>query len=318
MSYTILTVPFNLKEKAEGDFLKKGFVVDDRIEDYFGKITDNKGYIYGGEFSRSLINKAVVKSFLDLKLENSNTKPRLNYAESQNHVLEKISLYDKKYLKPFEIYTNLNPIERELIPDNDFIKALVNKLDGQGKLIFRTNIADRNTNNQYFKIDSVKIFFNRQNTNKGVGYGFISVTIEWIEDNVSTGLIQQIEPIKEFLRFYGKGDNSSMFLPFFDGKKDKKEQVEHLNNKMDKLAEENVDFSVIANSIRFSEDDFQLKKGLHFKLIVDELLKFFLADENKFKMAFDFNDRLTKPYLLYLDSTTSFDTSGDGLPFKSN
>ena len=29
MSYTILTIPFNLKEKTEGDYLKKGFVFDD-------------------------------------------------------------------------------------------------------------------------------------------------------------------------------------------------------------------------------------------------------------------------------------------------
>ena len=32
MSYTILTIPFNLKEKSQGEFLKKGFVVDDLIK----------------------------------------------------------------------------------------------------------------------------------------------------------------------------------------------------------------------------------------------------------------------------------------------
>jgi len=31
MSYTILTVPFNLKEKAEGEFLNKGFVFDNYL-----------------------------------------------------------------------------------------------------------------------------------------------------------------------------------------------------------------------------------------------------------------------------------------------
>ena len=35
MSHTILTIPFNLKEKTEGDFLKKGFVFDDVFSNYF-------------------------------------------------------------------------------------------------------------------------------------------------------------------------------------------------------------------------------------------------------------------------------------------
>ena len=35
MSYTILTIPFNLKEKAEGEFLKKGFVFDDVFPEFF-------------------------------------------------------------------------------------------------------------------------------------------------------------------------------------------------------------------------------------------------------------------------------------------
>jgi hypothetical protein len=35
MSYTILTIPFNLKEKQDGAYLKKGFVIDDVLPEFF-------------------------------------------------------------------------------------------------------------------------------------------------------------------------------------------------------------------------------------------------------------------------------------------
>ena len=66
MSYTILTVPFNLKEKSEGDFLKKGFEIDDSI---FGKnltsLEDkNNAFLYASKFNINDIKKASLKALV--------------------------------------------------------------------------------------------------------------------------------------------------------------------------------------------------------------------------------------------------------------
>jgi hypothetical protein len=66
MSYTILTVPFNLKEKEEGDFLKKGFEIDDSI---FGKnltsLEDkNNAFLYASKFNINDIKKASLKALV--------------------------------------------------------------------------------------------------------------------------------------------------------------------------------------------------------------------------------------------------------------
>ena len=42
MSYTILTIPFNLKEKEGGEFLKKGFVFDDIFEKYLSEVKNQE------------------------------------------------------------------------------------------------------------------------------------------------------------------------------------------------------------------------------------------------------------------------------------
>jgi hypothetical protein len=50
MSYTILTIPFNLKEKQEGDYLEKGFVIDDVLPEFFdGNDGTNPIVVFEGE-----------------------------------------------------------------------------------------------------------------------------------------------------------------------------------------------------------------------------------------------------------------------------
>ena len=60
MSYTILTVPFNLKEKEGDKYLSNGFVFDDALPEFFeGKDTANS-FLHVATFNSSFIKKTVI------------------------------------------------------------------------------------------------------------------------------------------------------------------------------------------------------------------------------------------------------------------
>ena len=66
MSYTILTIPFNLKEKSEGEFLKKGFVFDDFFPDFFKSIESENPFLHIATFNPEVIKKVAINQFVEL------------------------------------------------------------------------------------------------------------------------------------------------------------------------------------------------------------------------------------------------------------
>lgn len=99
MSYTILTIPFNLKEKAKGEFLKKGFVIDEVFSDYFESQCQGNPFLHHFNFDPKVINKIAANLFIDLNFPNSNLSGQII-----EPLFKESSFFDKKHLKSTNSY----------------------------------------------------------------------------------------------------------------------------------------------------------------------------------------------------------------------
>ena len=101
MSYTILTIPFNLKEKEGEEFLKRGFVIDDIIPDFFKSEDSVNPFLHVATFNTDLIKKTVINLFVKSNFPDYNFSNNIG-----DEILRNLDFFDKKYLNSNYDYIN--------------------------------------------------------------------------------------------------------------------------------------------------------------------------------------------------------------------
>lgn len=309
MACTILTVPFDLVENKEGVFLKKGFVVDQQLQKYFGDPKHHTGYLYAVKFQEDTVRKTLIKAFL--QLEDSPHFKINTELDSDYSFVDR-----KKYANTIEGHC-VNTLDSSALetPSTDYLARLVNRLDGERKLLFRTNL--RAVENQFFTIDGVSIFMNRQNSAKGVGYGFISVALSWQNEIGQSTAIPELSVVREFLRYFGAKNEKNTFVPIFHGTvrtedsskaitSSAEDQIDYVKSKLPRLKTEHPE---VFDSVEVPEDAYQ-KSNVNFFSLFDELLKSFLPSSTQEPSFYKFKDDI-KPYLLHLDDARNLTSEND-------
>ena len=310
MACTILTVPFDLVENEKGEFLKKGFVVDQQLQKIFGDPKHHTGYLYAAKFKEDTIRKALIKTFLQLQDSphfNINTELDSDYSFVDR----------KKYANTIEGHcVNRLDSSKSETPSTDYLARLLDKLDGERKLLFRTNLPV--VKNQFFTIDSVSVFMNRQNSAKGVGYGFISVALSWQNEIGQRTAIPELSAVREFLRYFSAENEKNTFVPIFHGTirtgetsskaitSNAEDQINYLKSKLPRLKTEHPE---VFDSVEVPEDAYQ-KSHVNFFSLFDELLKSFLPSSTQETSFYKFKDDI-KPYLLHLDEARNFTSENE-------
>lgn len=310
MSCTILTVPFDLVENEKGEFLKKGFVIDQQLQKNFGDPKHHRGYLYSAKFKEDTVRKALIKTFLQLQ-DSPHFKVNTEFDNEY-------SFYDrKKYANTIEGHcVNILDSSKSETPSTDYLARLLDRLDGERKLLFRTNLPA--VKNQFFTIESVSIFLNRQNSAKGVGYGFISIALNWENEIGESTPIPELSAVREFLRYFGAEPEKNTFVPIFHGtlrtgEKSSKaitssdeDQINYLKSKLPRLK---LEHPTVFDSVEVLEDAYQ-KSHVNFFSLFDELLKSFLPSSSQETSFYNFKDDI-KPYLLHLDEARNFTSDND-------
>ena len=309
MACTILTVPFDLVENKEGVFLKKGFVVDQQLQKYFGDPKHHTGYLYAVKFQEDTVRKTLIKAFL--QLEDSPHFKINTELDSDYSFVDR-----KKYANTIEGHC-VNTLDSSALetPSTDYLARLVNRLDGERKLLFRTNL--RAVENQFFTIDGVSIFMNRQNSAKGVGYGFISVALSWQNEIGQSTAIPELSVVREFLRYFGAKNEKNTFVPIFRGTvrtedsskaitSSAEDQIDYVKSKLPRLKTEHPE---VFDSVEVPEDAY-LKSNVNFFSLFDELLKSFLPSSTQEPSFYKFKDDI-KPYLLHLDDARNLTSENE-------
>lgn len=153
MSYTILTIPFNLKEKAEGEFLKKGFVIEDTIygekllsEDTLPGISHHS-FLHVSEFGNEDIKKAAIKALVKENLFSKDQKVYfLGTLTNENEAVGLIRKYggkklDKRFERGRETVSN---IKRTIVvlgnnPDGS-LKAILEDVNKENIILSETEL----------------------------------------------------------------------------------------------------------------------------------------------------------------------------------
>jgi hypothetical protein len=310
MACTILTVPFDLVENKEGDFLKKGFIVDQQLQKFFGDPKHHTGYLYAAKFKEDIVRKASIKNFLQLQdSAHFNIKSEL---DSDYSFVDR-----KKYANSIEGHC-VNKLEtrKSETPSIDYLTRLLDKLDGERKLLFRTNLPA--VKNQFFTMDGVSVFMNRQNSVKGVGYGFISVALSWQNEHGESTAIPELSAVREFLRYFSAENEKNTFVPIFHGTlrtgekssrsitSSDEDQINYLKSKLPRLKTEH---PKVFDSVNIPEDAYQ-KSHVNFFSLFDELLKSFLPSSTQESPFYKFKEDM-KPYLLHLDEARNFTSENE-------
>lgn len=316
MSYTILTIPFNLKEKSEGEFLKKGFVVDDFIK-LPSKRNSASEFFKILQFSDDLIKCSITKHILkknnadlnDLKLSNHEGKLEINLIEnpvfiSRTKYLPSISgfykLIEPEISKVEEKTLASNKTKKEQKIKSDLKKladTLVNDLE------FYT-LSDTGKKEK-FKIVSIKLVLNRPDLIQGLGFGYLVVQLEWQETPTSANdFVSRLSSIANFYRWINnKHDSKTLFYH-------ESFQKETWNKKLDKKAAE---ISLNIEKLKITVEH-KSNQGLFLHDVLWEMLQeFFKIDD--YQQIIYFNNQgitdeeheknqLIKPYILHLCQTS--------------
>jgi hypothetical protein len=305
MSYTILTIPFNLKEKSVGDFLKKGFVIDDIIPDFFKSEDSKNPFLHVATFNQTLIKKTVINLFVKSNFPDKNISKNIG-----DEILRNLDFFDKKYLNSNHDYINTkylnlkNQINKEeenkdffKIPYNDFkLKYLYTKENNESKKQYKCD----------FEIYQIKLFVNKSATTKeSIGFGFIEICLKWdFQDAME--MIENLEPVSELFRYYG-AENKNLFEIHWNEEIEKLIEKFNTENQRENITLKGID----SNNFKIKElNKILLKeqpKKIHFKLIVDEILKY-LSPNTHIEDLFDFQiekNSISKPYVFHLSNFQS-------------
>lgn len=306
MSYTILTIPFNLKEKAEGDYLQRGFLFDEVFSNYFDNQNNSNAFLHHYNFNPNIISKIATNLFIDLNFPNSNV-PR----QSAERLCIETEFFDKKHLKSSRSYIQ-SIVDKEVNKKRDVITC-----NGTGEEVPKDLILEKfkfsykkeislvdktkTTISQAFTIDAINLYINKSELTKhSIGYGFLQIIINWDFENAKS-MIARIEPISELFRYYKGGDDikNKFELNWNDVINEK---IKYLENKIkNDIEKQKHDY------IKFDKDKIEkynkwiIKNDcqkINFKLLIDRLLEHINPNISE---MFDFeNEEIIKPYVLHL------------------
>jgi hypothetical protein len=197
---TTLLVPFYLKEKIGDQFLNNGFEIDDILNSYFKEKIKSSSFLKICTTTEDGLKIALVKLLLK-KLEFGEERGSARKIK----IFDNSSLNDKKYLSSVEsFYSTIDTLDYR---DIGFIEKFI--ADNLGSFKFRYSEVDSENNNPTsidFLISDIKLIFNRSATCKGIGYGFISIIINWKSNEDILETSKLIAKSQNLLRFYISGD----------------------------------------------------------------------------------------------------------------
>jgi hypothetical protein len=290
MSYTILTIPFNLKEKSEGEFLKKGFVFDDFFEQYFEEKKLGQSFFKIIEFDKSFIKTSVAR----ILLKNAGIDENyLKTAPNETQMFENNSSFitKAKYLNTINSYYEISTVikteeiqKKQITSD---IANLTNKIVNNLQFFIKKNESQLN-----FEIEKINLIINRQKSNSNIGFGFFVFHLKWVDEGISSPkeFAKHIASAGEFLRWYNyENDVKTKFFheSCIPAKWNKK--LQKLNGKV------SFDLTPHQHDEKNSET-----KGIYFHDIIKELLHNIQNNGNEVDF-FDFNkNEKSKPFLLHL------------------
>jgi hypothetical protein len=332
MSYTILTIPFNLKEKSGDKYLGNGFVIDDILPEFFESDALKNPFLHVASFNPDLIKKIAINLFFELNFPDFKFEKKID----QDPFCErKTTFFDKKYSKPNHDHINFSSYKPKIENKKNHAteKAVKDKLaqEKAGKLgkekeaSFKIPYEKINLEFLYikefkedkniispskvlFEIAHIKLFINKSVTTKNaIGFGFIEIALEWDFGNAGS-MINNLEPISELFRFYGDANKNDFEILWNDQIKKLIEGFTEQNKS------ENIPLAGIeANNFKIEKYNQILlssnPKKIHFKLLVDELLKH-LISKNEVQDVFSFATgefEAPKPNILHLSNLKSKD-----------
>jgi hypothetical protein len=145
-----------------------------------------------------------------------------------------------------------------------------------------------------------------------VGYGFISVALNWQNEKRESTPIPELSAVREFLRYFEKNQHNA-FVPIFTGEKSSKEitsstedQINYVKSKLSWLKTRHPE---VFDSVEVPEDAYQTNH-VNFFTLFDELLKSLQPSSTQETSFYRFKDDI-KPYLLHLDEARNFTSENE-------
>ncbi len=206
MSYTILTIPFNLEE-TNGKF-----AIDEFFDFEKSQKSKSSAFLHHGEFDTTEIARALVCVFLkNIAKPNALDLTQTPDFINDNHkvVFKDSSFRDQKYLDHIIDFTDSLVLkDQKTQPDKtDSVGSIAGRLLSR-KIKFSFDRPDDEAVADMFKIDSIKLFFNRSAFNPQVGFGFASIVLEWDADN-AYDMLKTLSKVKNNLRYFANKKESS-------------------------------------------------------------------------------------------------------------
>ena len=303
MSYTILTVPFNLKEKEGDKYLSNGFVFDDVLPEFFEGKDAGNSFLHVATFNNSFVKKTVINLFLE---ENF---PEFEFTNKVNDdIFASTTFFDsKKYLYSSQAYVKASDfrqlnIKNKPTIEDEFLRIPYDSLNIDYS--YQKNIKSQSIAN--FGIVEIKLFVNRlASSMDSIGFGYVEIVLKWNFDD-AISMIENLAPLSELFRFYGEDNNNKFDVFGLNNNSWKAQLMGIIDNLL--LRNENPmtpEKSKTVNNQNIKEIRKICKennfKKLDFKSIVDKLLGN-ITKQKTVEEIFSFNHggNLSKPYVLHL------------------
>jgi len=321
MSYTILTIPFNLKEKDKGEFLKKGFDFDEFFSNHIDIKNQGNQFLHYFSFNPKAINEIAINLFLELNFQNSNLSKKINSQNSNLRLYNESSFFDKKHLNHTKSY--IRGIDRKEV-NNKRVQITDYKTDtrfpkeeiSENTKFIYTYEKDEHFVNVGFTIHAIKLYINKSElTKRSIGFGFLQIVLKW-DFETAKSMIDGIEPLSELFRYYKGGDD----------KKNKFEIKwnELFNIEVQKIEKDINEGKVAAEHLEFKRRKIEeykkwiiqnMPQKIDFKLLLDRLLE---QVSPNIRELLDFeSEEMIKPYVLHLSNFIKKNES-DNLDFESD
>jgi hypothetical protein len=293
MSYTILTVPFDLREKSEGEYLKREFLVDTYLKLHFPKhIKAGSSFLDVIEFNDSLLKSTIARILL---IKRGANRDQLLLNKNEFNLFKNPSFISKvKYLPSVPGYYKI--VENEFNSKNSEKSDLVALTD---TLINELRFYVKGEDSQvfWFKLSSMKLVINRPFSNEGLGFGFLTFQLDWIEKEGSSQakLMRNLASASNFYRWYNNPNDQKTL--FYHDSCDQETWNRKLTDKASKV-KINVDELKIINETENYEVN-----GVFLHEIANEVLQEFLMGLPP-EIVFNFNENeKIKPFILHLFQT---------------
>lgn len=292
MSYTILTVPFDLREESNGEFLKKEFIVDKYLNEHFPVDLENgSNFLKVIEFSDALVKCATTRVFLKKRGADAD---ELALKTNELNLFKGPSFISKvKYLSSISGYYKLCKKEQFVLNDE---KSDLTKLTDTIINDLKFYVKTKDNKVARFKLGSMKLIVNRSISNQGVGYGYLTFQLEWDDeaDNTIEEYASQLSSKADFYRWFNNPrDLKTMFFhdSFSEDSWNKK-----LNDKASKV-------KIDVEKLKITETNLQSPDGVFFHEIALDVLSEFLKGKSPDEV-FNFNEgEKIKPFVLHLYQT---------------